>query len=238
MPLSTEYKVVRRAVIITLSFTAGLWLILIVEKIGGFDLNRLGILPRTLYGLIGIITSPLIHEGVFHLLANTLPLIILGIGLFYFYYKIAAEVVFWLYLSTGFWVWVIGRNAFHIGASGIIYGLMAFIIVSGLIRRNVRSLAISMAVFVLYGGMIYGVFPVEPHVSWESHLMGLLSGIILAFFFRKQPIYVGDDLDEGSEDEPENENNIPYFTNGDNSSDKDVNITYEFKPSAKDQARD
>ena len=228
-----EHRVARNAIVITLSFTVFLWLILFIEWAGNFDFTGLGIYPRTLHGTIGILTAPLIHGGIFHLLSNTLPLILLGIGLFYFYHRIALEVFIWIYLTTGFWVWIIGRSAYHIGASGIIYGLMSFILISGMIRRNVRSLAVSMAVFVLYSGMIYGIFPVEPHVSWESHLMGLLTGVVLAVFFRKEPIYVGETDGEALEEEDEPGNDIPRFSEPESDSEKNINVIYKFKPKKK-----
>ncbi len=226
-----ERRIIQRAIIITISFTLFLWFIKAVEWLSGADLSALGLYPRKLAGAIGIITGPLIHGDAFHLMSNTLPLVILGIGLFYFYHKIAFEVLLWIYAATGIWVWLVGREAYHIGASGLIYGLMSFIFISGLIRRNTRSLAISMAVFVLYGGMIYGVFPGDENISWESHLMGLLSGILVAIFFRSVPIYTGDE--EGTDQESENETGRDYFSDPDHSSDENIDTTYDYKPSDK-----
>ncbi len=231
---SIEYRVVKRGIIYTVTFTLGLWLILFIEWIGKFDFDRFGIMPRTLSGLIGILTGPLIHAGIFHLLANTLPLIILGFGLMYFYYRIAIEVFVWIYLTSGFWVWVIGRTAFHIGASGVIYGLMSFLIVSGLIRRNIRSLAISMAVFFLYGGTIYGVLPSDPHISWESHLMGLLAGSVIALFFRKEPIFVGSVDEEEVHPEDGDQEERPYFSGMDNTAEENKHLSYDYKPRKKE----
>ncbi len=229
MPHSIEYKVFRRGLIYTLSFIAFLWLILLIERAGGYNFSKFGVYPRTLSGTIGILTGPLVHGGIFHLFTNTLPLLILGLGLFYFYHRIALEVFVWIYISTGFWVWIIGRNAYHIGASGIVYGMMSFIIVSGLMRKDIRSLATSLAVFFLYSGTLYGLFPVEPNISWESHLMGLLSGVALAVYFRKEPIFVGDNED-GNPDEDENHEEKPYFTDADSSSENEVQIHYIYRP--------
>jgi membrane associated rhomboid family serine protease len=125
-------------------------------------------------------------------MSNTIPLIILGVGLFYFYHKIALEVFLWIYLASGFWVWIIGREAYHIGSSGLVYGLVMFIFWGGILRKNPRSLAISMIIFFLYGGMIYGLFPFDESISWESHIMGSVAGIFLAFYFKKIPIYLGE----------------------------------------------
>jgi membrane associated rhomboid family serine protease len=208
-----------------------------MEWLTGINLIQFGLMPRTLPGLLGIISSPFIHGGGFHLFSNTLPLIVLGIGLFYLYYQIAIEVFLWIYLTTGFWVWIIGRSAWHIGASGIIYGLMSFIFFSGIFRKNVRSLAISMAVFVLYGGMIYGIFPGDENISWESHLMGFLSGAFVAFFFRKEPIYVGDhsEIEDRAGDEQEMDDEIPHFSEPNNSADSSIHFFYDFKPSKKNK---
>jgi membrane associated rhomboid family serine protease len=184
-----------------LSFTLLLWVIKSVEWVKDIDLGFYGILPRTVKGSLGILTGPLIHGDSVHLMSNTLPLIILGIGLFYFYHRIAIEVFLWIYLASGFWVWIVGRTAYHIGSSGLVYGLAMFLFFGGILRRNPRSLAISMIVFFLYGGMIYGLLPVNDAISWESHIMGSVAGIFLAFHFRKIPIYLGEKEQESKDDE-------------------------------------
>lgn len=113
-----------------------------------------------------------------------MPLLVLGTALFYFYKDVAFRVIVFSILITGFWVWVIARPSYHIGASGIIYSLAGFLFTSGIIRKHPRLMAISMLVVFIYGGMVWGVFPVEERVSWESHLMGLACGVLLAYFFR------------------------------------------------------
>jgi len=226
---SRELIIIKRGVYITLSFVLLLWVIKSIEWANQVDLGNLGILPRTLGGSIGIITGPLIHGDIYHLVSNSIPLIILGLGLFYFYHNIALEVFIWIYLASGFWVWIIGREAYHIGASGIVYGLMMFLFWGGILRKNPRSLAISLIVFFLYGSMIYGLFPIDDTISWESHVMGSLAGIFLAIYFRKKPIHVGgegiryaDDVGiESSESVQENQIN---HTMG-----RDTLITYNYK---------
>ena len=189
---SKEFKILQRGVYLTLSFVLILWIIKSVEWASHLDLGLYGILPRTVKGSLGIVTGPLIHGDAIHLMSNTIPLIILGVGLFYFYHKIALEVFLWIYLASGFWVWIIGREAYHIGSSGLVYGLVMFIFWGGILRKNPRSLAISMIIFFLYGGMIYGLFPFDESISWESHIMGSVAGIFLAFYFKKIPIYLGE----------------------------------------------
>jgi membrane associated rhomboid family serine protease len=161
--------------------------------------------------LRGIIFSPLIHADFKHLIANTIPFFILTFSLFFFYRKSSYIIFILIYLFTGVFVWLGGREAMHIGASGLIYGLAAFLFMSGIIGYNIRLLTISMIVALVYGGLFWGIFPIKPEISWESHLWGGISGFGLAFFFRK-PIPVDLPVEEIEEDEeiedikPENEN--------------------------------
>lgn len=226
---SSEFKILQRGIYITFSFILMLWVIKSVEWTRELDFGLYGIFPRTLRGTIGIFTGPLIHGDAMHLMSNTIPLIILGIGLFYFYHRIAIEVFIWIYFATGFWVWIVGREAYHIGASGLVYGLVMFIFWGGILRRNPRSLAISMIVFFLYGGMIYGLFPFDEAVSWESHIMGSVAGIFLALHFRRIPIYLGEKTFEesfpGESEERTNKSNTISHT-GEN----DTVFNYEYKP--------
>ena len=136
---SREFKILQRGIYYTLSFILLLWIIKSIEWANHIDLGFYGIFPRTLRGSLGIITGPLIHGDAIHLMSNTIPLIILGIGLFYFYHRIAIEVFIWIYLATGFWVWIIGRTAYHIGSSGLVYGLVMFIFWGGILRKNPRT---------------------------------------------------------------------------------------------------
>lgn len=180
----------RYSVVYTLSFIALLWFIKVMEWALSFDFGVWGIHPRTLTGTLGIITAPLIHGDFTHLISNSFPLILLGIGVLYFYKDIAIPVFLWIYLATGVFVWVLARDAYHIGASGVVYGLVAFLFFSGLFRRDPRSIAIAFAVILLYGGMFYGVIPTDPNISWESHLMGSIVGICLSFYYKDVPLSV------------------------------------------------
>lgn len=223
----TEIIKLRYSVYIVLSFVFLLWMVKAIEIAADFSFSSLGVLPRTLKGAIGIFTGPLVHGDVIHLLSNSLPILILGILLFYFYHRIAIEIFIWIYLVTGFWTWLIARDAYHIGASGIVYGMASFLFFSGIIRNSRQLMTISAIVIFLYGGMIYGVFPeaVEANVSWESHLMGGIVGILLAILFRKAKIDFHTDIpDEATEDEQE-----PDFFNHTGST-NDLEIRYEYKP--------
>lgn len=162
-----------------------MWLVYSVEMFYHVDLTWLGIRPRTLTGLIGIATGPLVHGNLRHLVANTVPLLFLGSVLFFWYPNLAGWVFTRCYLLTNLLVWVFSpRVSYHIGASGIIYGLAAFLILFGLLRRDFWSLLISIIVFAMYGGIFYGVLPVHPHVSWESHLAGAIVGFASAIQYR------------------------------------------------------
>lgn len=171
-----------------------MWLVKVVEFMFEIDLTHLGIFPLSVNGLQGILFSPLIHEGFGHLFNNSLPLFLLGTFLFYFYSEIAVKVSFWIYFLTGISVWIAGREAWHIGASGLIYGLASFLFFSGIIRRHYRLAGLSLLIVFLYGSMVWGIFPdVYRDVSWESHLLGFVAGIMLSVIFRKQgpqaPVY-------------------------------------------------
>ena len=165
-----------------------LWIIKLGEIITGFDFSSLGIYPQRLSGLIGIITGPLVHGDIKHLFANSIPLLVLGSSLFFFYKEIAVKVFILIYIITGFSVWAGARDAYHIGISGVVYGLASFLFFSGIIRRDLKLLAITLFVTFLYGSMIWGIFPElfpERNISWESHFWGLVTGLLLAVYFRK-----------------------------------------------------
>lgn len=166
-----------------------IWSVKMIEYLFNISFIEYGLWPRTVDGALGIITSPLIHSDFNHLFANSVPLFVLGASLFYFYRSIALRVFILIYLFSNIWVWGMGREAYHVGASGVVYGLAAFLFVSGLIRKEPRLMAISMFVAFLYGSFIWGIFPdlfPEKNISWEGHLMGIIAGVIFAIYFRKR----------------------------------------------------
>jgi membrane associated rhomboid family serine protease len=189
--MTQEAHKLRNSIFFVFTFTLMLWLVKALEWAVAMDFGFLGILPRTLSGTMGIVTAPLVHGDVLHLLSNTFPLLLLGISVFYFYDRIALEVFVWIYFMSGFWVWMAARDAYHIGASGLVYGLVSFLFFSGLFRRDVRSLSISLIVIFLYGGMVQGLFPINERISWESHLLGALAGAFAAFFYRDTKLFTG-----------------------------------------------
>lgn len=167
-------------------FATLLWLIKLVELAAGLDLSRYGVYPGTLRGLSGVLLAPLIHGSLGHLFSNTLPLIILGTALLYGYPRSARIVLPTLYLGTGLGVWLFGRSAWHIGASGLTFGMMFFIATIGVLRWDTRSIALALVVFFLYGSMIWGIFPGDPAVSFESHLSGATLGVLLAVLLKNR----------------------------------------------------
>ncbi|MBN2863928.1 MAG: rhomboid family intramembrane serine protease [Bacteroidales bacterium] len=180
--------------IIPLIFIFLMWLVKITEFLFEVDFSGIGIYPLTAKGLPGIIVSPFIHADFKHLFNNSLPLLFLSIALFYFYSEVALKVFSLTYIFTGILVWFGGRDGWHIGASGIIYGLASFLFFSGIIRRYFRLVALSLLVVFLYGEMVWGIFPgIYRSVSWESHMLGFISGILLAVMYRNEgpqaPVY-------------------------------------------------
>ena len=160
-----------------------MWLSFFLQYVYNWPIGDFGILPRTLIGIIGIFTAPLIHGNVMHLVSNTIPLLFLGSVLFFFYNRIGGVVFFRAYFWTNILVWLFARPANHIGASGVVYGLAFFLIFFGLFRRDFVSILISVLTLLLYGGVFYGILPTDPRVSWESHFAGAAVGLFSAIHF-------------------------------------------------------
>ena len=152
----------------------------------GIRLSNYGIYPRELKGIIGIVTSPFIHGDWKHLFNNSIPILILGAALFHFYTRLASKVWVYSIIYTGILVWLGGRPSFHIGASGLVYALASFLFFSGFIRKHKPLMAISMIVVFIYGGMVWGIFPTEEHISWEGHLFGAFNGIFWALYYKHE----------------------------------------------------
>ena len=166
-------------------FVLIIWIVFWFEVRFGFRFNDLGVYPRTFSGLKGIIFSPFIHSSMEHLYYNSIPLFVLSMALFYFYREISWKVILYGILLSGFLTWCIGRPANHIGASGLIYVLMSFILFKGIFAKHFRLIALSLLVVFLYGSMIWYVFPIKENMSWEGHLSGLIVGFVFALVFRK-----------------------------------------------------
>lgn len=168
-----------------LGFTGLLWFILISDVYLGLGLSRFCLRPGATDGLIGILTTPLLHGDTEHLFSNTAPLIVSLTAMLYIYPNSAVRVMPMVWLGSGVLAWFIGRPNLHVGASGFVYGLLAFIFVSGLFRQDLRSIGVSLMVWFLYGSMIWGILPIRPHMSWELHLAGAILGVMMAILYRR-----------------------------------------------------
>lgn len=163
-----------------------MWLVFTLQFYLSIDLSMFMLVPRSLIGLLGILGAPMLHGSLTHLISNTVPLLFLGGTLFFFYNSIGRSVFFRCYFLPNVLVWLFSpRQMPHIGASGLIYALSAFLIFFGLLRKDVLSILISIVVILLYGGIFYGILPSDPWISWESHLAGTIVGIATAFAMRK-----------------------------------------------------
>jgi membrane associated rhomboid family serine protease len=162
-----------------------MWLVFYAEQYFKVDFAFLGVLPRNLYGLIGIATAPLIHGNLTHLLSNSLPMVTLGIALFFFYPKIAQLVFFLCYFLPGILVWIFARPFYHIGASGFVYALAFFLIFLGFFRQDNKSVLISIVVMLIYGSLIFNLNMLSPHLSWESHVFGAVVGVGIALSVKR-----------------------------------------------------
>ena len=184
--LQDDRKRLRQSFRLAMTLAALLWIIKTVETIFHLHLVQYGVYPLQTGALTGILTGPLIHGSWSHLLANTLPVVILGTALFYGYPRSAIPVLTVVWLGSGLGVWLFAREAYHIGASGLAFGVMFFLFVIGILRWDKRAIALSMIIFFLYGSMIWGIFPSEPDVSYESHFFGAVIGILLAFVLKNR----------------------------------------------------
>ncbi len=219
-----EKKKLLSSLFLPVIFILVLWAIKAIEIFFHTSFASFGILPKTTEGLKGIVLSPLIHGSLEHLYNNSIPLLVLGTSIFYFYKEVAYKVIFYGWIFSGLWIWSMGREAYHIGASSLVYAWAAFIFFSGIIKKNKNLLAISMLVVFLYGNMVWWIFPIEEEISWEGHMMGGLAGLILAFYFKNYgpQKYTPEWLleDDDTEEDANQDNN-----------DSSITINYQFKSS-------
>ena len=207
MNLKFEKKRILYALFFPALFIILLWLVLLVEKVWGANWVLWGIHPGKIDGLRGIITSPFIHADVRHLFSNSVPLLVLSWCLFYFYKDLGYGVFPVLWILSGFFTWIFGRDSWHIGASGLTYSLAFFLFFSGIFRRYIPLMAVSLMVVFLYGSTVWNMFPiaeiVDPSVSWEGHLAGAVSGFFCALIFRKHGPQNPPEPEEEDEEEEE-----------------------------------
>lgn len=167
-------------------FVALIWGLEIVDVFLGGALNAYGILPRHLIGLRGILFAPFLHGGFGHLIANTIPFLILGWFVMLQETRDFFVVSAITMLVSGLGVWLLGSSGVHIGASGLIFGFLGFLLARGYFERNIPSIFLSIIVGALYGGMIWGVLPTRLGISWEGHLFGFIGGVLAAWFLARR----------------------------------------------------
>lgn len=207
LTMNEEKKKLLNAVFLPFILLAIMWLIKFTEMVFNFKFVFLGIQPLSINGLQGILLAPFIHGDYEHLMANTLPFLVLGSALIYFYRGISIRVLIGIWFLSGLWTWFGGRDSWHIGASGIIYGLSSFLFFSGVIRKDSRLAALALIVAFLYGSLIWGVFPdffPKKNISWEGHLGGFVGGVIMAIYYRNsgpQPKKYSWDFEDEDEDD-------------------------------------
>ncbi len=179
-----------------LKFVLVLWVIHVIQFVLGLNLGAWGVLPQHISGLKGILFMPLIHGDFGHLLSNTPPLFAMSALILFFYRKVAIRSFVMIYLLSGLAVWLFARPVFHIGASGVIYGLVSFVFWNGIFRRNLKAIVLSLIVMFYYGSMFAGILPGQEGISWEGHLFGGLVGIFVSYWFKdeierdeKKPVY-------------------------------------------------
>ena len=183
-----ELRFSNRMIIIPFVMVFTIWFIYWIEIKFGLNFNKYGIFPRSFSGLKGILFSPFIHSSTSHLFNNSIPLFVLTSMLFFFYREVVLKVFIYGIILTGFLTWLIGRESYHIGASGAVYLLFSFVFFSGILKKHFRLVAVSLVVIFLYGSMVWYVFPIKKGISWEGHLSGFVVGFILALRYRKQGI--------------------------------------------------
>jgi len=169
-------------------FAAGIAIIDVAGYLLDLDLQRFGVHPRHLAGLVGILVAPLIHGDMAHLGSNLVPLFVGGVALLYLYPDSSRYVVPAVYFGPGIAVWAFGRDSIHIGASGLVYGMVSYVFVAGILRRDRRAWAASMLVAMLYGALVWGVLPIKVGVSWETHLAAAIIGVLCAFALRSRDV--------------------------------------------------
>jgi len=184
--ISINYEIV----ILPFLLISLMWIVYWGEFVSPIELTRLGILPRTLSGIFGVIFSPLLHSktDINHIINNSIPIFLTLVTLFFFYPKIAYKIFFLSWFISGFLTWLIAENegSYHIGMSSIIYALIIFLFVSGIIKKQLKYQAISMLIILTYGSLVWGIFPVEEKVSWQGHLGGVITGVLLALLYVEQ----------------------------------------------------
>jgi len=161
-----------------------LWICHFYNEYHNHIYNTWGIYPRAIDGLKGIFASPLLHSDWNHLISNSVPMFVLTTLMVIFYRRVALASFIIIYILVGLAVWLFAREVYHIGASGVVYGLVSFVLWSGIFRKNTRSIVLSLVIVILYSGYLAGIIPGKEGISWESHLFGAIIGVFVAYVFK------------------------------------------------------
>lgn len=193
--MDAEKQALTSSLVFAIKLAVILLLVQIFQTFTGIDLGGFGVFPRNRYGLMGILLGPLVHGSWGHLFSNLPPLMVTVFLIHFFYRKYFWRIFISCYLLTGLAVWVFSREVYHIGISGVVYALVSFLFFAGIFVRNLISIVLSLLVLLLYSGMVAGVLPTEDilsrNISWESHLLGAIAGVVIAWVFRKPLIDEG-----------------------------------------------
>lgn len=176
------------AIKLMFGFIAVVWAVFLFDRLVGLDLVRFGLRPREGIGLLGLLTTPLLHGNLGHISSNSLPLFVGGVAMLFLYPNSALRALPVIYVGSAALAWTFARPSLHIGASGLVYGMLAFVFVSGILRRDMRSVGVSLMIWFFYGSMVWGVLPVQQGMSWELHASGMIIGVIMAIVFRNRDL--------------------------------------------------
>jgi membrane associated rhomboid family serine protease len=219
LTLKEEKAKLSRAAYFPVMFLIIIWMLHLLKVLSILNIDDYGVMPRTISGLRGLFFTPFIHHDFNHLFNNSIPILILGTGLFYFYSDLAPKIILWIWLISGLGIWLIGREAYHIGASGIVYGLASFLFFSGILRNIIRLIAMALLVIFLYGSMVWGIFPIKTDISWEGHLFGAIAGAFLSYYYLKEgpqperPAWMDEPEEEETHENEDNEEQDQTNTN-------------------------
>lgn len=217
-----ELRILLHASIIPLFFLLVCWSVFAIEHFVNISLGDYGLVPRSFKHIYGIFTMPFLHANISHIIGNTVSFLVLGTMVFYFYDYKAPEVFMFSYIGSGLLTWLIARGGVHVGASAMIYAFAAYLFTVGVRSRNKQSMAISLIVVFLYGSLVWGLYPQNTGISWEGHLAGAISGVILAFIFPDDKVEVYDIEDDDDFDV-------------DTTAGEDVEIEYYYKDKPDDR---
>ena len=184
MKNDSNLKISNSIFIVPTIYVLIIWLLYCIEIYFGLNFNKYGVYPRNLEGFRGVFLTHFIHSNTNHLFNNSIPLFVLLSSVFAFYKEVAFKVLIFGGFLTGVFTWLIARESYHIGASGIVYLLFSYVFFSGIIKRHYRLVALSLIIIFLYGSMIWYILPIKEGMSWEGHLSGFLVGLCLAYYFR------------------------------------------------------